>query len=285
MRLSTSWRRSAWATLGTSILARTGEFDSRLGEQVAQLWGGRHRQVAPTVWVERTREVTEREPIGVKRGKQIYKEVKKTVIDDDPVRLTQSRVKADLRLTHRQKGLLWYDTYDVVFSGRFLARNPDAVERTIGVELRFPSAQAIYDGFLFRVNGEAAPPANDLTKGLRTRVTVPPGGEVTIDVGYKSRGLDDWTYAFVGDGVGEVSDFDLIVNTNFREGGLPSRQHVADGEAARERRAGRSNGSSAIWSPGSTSASTCRTESTPDRSPRDSPPLRRSRCSSSSPSW
>jgi Inner membrane protein CreD len=210
-----------WATLGTSILARTGEFDSRLGEQVAQLWGGRHRQVAPTVWVERMREVTEREPIEVNRGKQIYKEVKKTVVDDDPVRLTQSRVKADLQLTHRQKGLLWYDTYDVVFSGRFLARNPDAVTRTIGVELRFPSAQAIYDGFLFRVNGQAAPPANDLTKGLRARVTVPPGGEVTIDVGYKSRGLDDWTYAFVGDGVGEVSDLDLIVNTNFLKVDFP----------------------------------------------------------------
>lgn len=210
-----------WATLGTSILARTGEFDSRLGEQVAQLWGGRHRQVAPAVWVERIREVTEREPIGVSGGKQIYREVKKTVVDDDPVRLTQSRVKADLRLTHRQKGLLWYDTYDVAFSGRFLARNPDMVARTIGVELRFPSAQAIYDGFLFRVNGQAAPPANDLAKGLRTRVTVPPGGEVAIDVGYKSRGLDDWTYAFVGTGVGEVSDFDLIVNTNFLKVDFP----------------------------------------------------------------
>jgi hypothetical protein len=211
----------AWATLGTSILARTGEFDSRLGDQVAQLWGGRHRQVAPAAWVERTREVTEREPIGVSAGKPIYKEVRKTVIDDDPVRLTQSRVKADLELTHRQKGLLWYDTYDVTFSGRFLARNPDTVPRTIGVELRFPSAQAIYDGFLFRVNGEAAPPANDLTKGLRTRVTVPPGGDVTIDAAYKSRGLDDWVYAFVGDGVGEVSDFDLIVNTNFMKVDFP----------------------------------------------------------------
>jgi len=205
----------AWATLGTSILARTGEFDSRLGDEVAQLWGGRHRQVAPIVSVERPREVTEREPIGFNGNKPIYKEVRKTVIDSDPVRLRQSRVKADLLLTHRQKGLLWYDTYDVNVAGRFLARNPDPVERTISVELRFPSAQAIYDGFLFRVNGAAAPPANDLTKGLRTRVTVPPGGEVAIDVAYKSRGLDDWTYAFVADGVGEISDFDLIVNTNF----------------------------------------------------------------------
>ena len=49
----------AWFTLGASIVARTGEFDSRLGQQVAQLWGGEHRQVAPRVWVERPRQVTE----------------------------------------------------------------------------------------------------------------------------------------------------------------------------------------------------------------------------------
>jgi len=205
----------AWGTLGASILARTGEFDSRLGTEVAQLWGGQHRQVAPTVWVERWREVTEKEPAGVSDGKQLYKEVKKNVLDRDPVRLTRSRVRADLRLTHRQKGLLWYDTYDVQFSGRFLARNPDTVERSLSVELLFPSGQAIYDEFAFRVNGESAPPASDLTKGLRTHVRVPAGGEVAIDVAYKSRGLDDWRYAFVADGVGEISDFDLTVTTDF----------------------------------------------------------------------
>ena len=37
----------AWGTLGASILARTGEFDSRLGTEVAQLWGGQHTQIAP----------------------------------------------------------------------------------------------------------------------------------------------------------------------------------------------------------------------------------------------
>ncbi len=49
----------AWLALGTSLVARTGEFDSRLGQEVAQLWGGEHRQVAPRVWVERPRQVTE----------------------------------------------------------------------------------------------------------------------------------------------------------------------------------------------------------------------------------
>ena len=98
------------------------------------------------------------------------------MIDSTPVRLVQSRIAADLKLTQRQKGLLWYDTYGVAFAAHYKARNPDPVERVIGVEFHFPSADTIYDKFVFRVNGEAAPPASDLSKGLVTRVTRPAAG-------------------------------------------------------------------------------------------------------------
>jgi hypothetical protein len=212
----------AWISLGTSILARTGEFDSKLEREVTQLWGGRHRQVAPTVWVQRPRQVTEQETVvPAKSNTPVVKEVTRTVIDSSPVRLFQSRIAADLKLTQRQKGLLWYDTYAVTYSAHYKARNPDSVERVIGVDLHFPSADTIYDQFVFRVNGETAPPASDLSKGLTTRVTVPPMGEVAIDVGYASRGLDDWTYAFAEQGVGEVSDFDLAVTTDFKNVDFP----------------------------------------------------------------
>src|SRR6516165_5469635 len=111
----------AWATLGTSIVVRTGEFDSKLAGEVSKLWGGRHRQVAPEVWVERPRQVTERVPIQTE-GTQVtvMKEVTKTVTDRAPVRLAQSRIEADLQLTDRQKGLLWYDTYGVRFSAHYM---------------------------------------------------------------------------------------------------------------------------------------------------------------------
>lgn len=211
----------AWFTLGTSIMARTGEFDSRLGQEVAQLWGGEHRQVAPAVWVERPRQVTEQ--VTDNSGpKPVVREVTKTVTDRVPLQPAQSRVGADLQLAHRQKGLLWYDTYGVGFTGRYRVRNPDAVERVIGVELNFPSAQAIYDQFVFRVNGHAAEPVSDLSKGLRSRVTVPAGGEALVEVGYKSRGLGQWTYAFAGEGVSEVKDFELRMKTDFADVDFPA---------------------------------------------------------------
>jgi inner membrane protein CreD len=213
----------AWVTLGTSILARTGEFDSKLEREVTQLWGGRHRQVSPSVWVQRPRQVTDRESVAVSGSNSpMVKEVTRTVTDMAPVRLLQSRIATDLKLTQRQKGLLWYDTYAVTFSAHYKARNPDSVERVIGVELHFPSADTIYDQFVFRVNGQAAPPASDLSKGLTAHVTVPPMGEVNIDLAYASRGLDDWTYAFAEQGVGEVSDFDLAVTTDFTNVDFPA---------------------------------------------------------------
>jgi len=145
----------------------------------------------------------------------VTKEVTKTVTDVASVRLSQSRIQADLQLTNRQKGLLWYDTYGVRFSAHYTARNPDPVERVIGVELKFPSSDAIYDQFVFRVNGESAPPASDLTRGLVTRVRIPAGSAVSIDVAYVSRGMDDWEYAFVDTGVAEISDFELALRTDF----------------------------------------------------------------------
>src|SRR5262245_5400209 len=144
----------AWIGLGTSILARTGEFDSKLEREVTQLWGGRHRQIAPSVWVQRPRQVTEQESVVPPRSHTpVIREVTRTVIDSAPVRIAQSRIATNLGLTQRQKGLLWYDTYAVTFNAHYKARNPDSVERVIGVELHFPSADTIYDQFVFRVNG------------------------------------------------------------------------------------------------------------------------------------
>ena len=41
---------AAWFVLGTSVAARSGEFDGRLSREVALLWGGPHAQSAPAVW-------------------------------------------------------------------------------------------------------------------------------------------------------------------------------------------------------------------------------------------
>jgi inner membrane protein involved in colicin E2 resistance len=212
----------AWATLGASIVARTGEYDARLGQEVAQLWGGEHRQVAPTAWVERPRLITEEVSDRSPDGKAAIRSVTKTVVDRAALPLNQSRVDVALTLAHRKKGLLWYDTYGVDFQGRYRVRNPDAVERRVGVEFHFPSKTALYDRFRFRVNQQTADPVSDLDKGLQSHVVLPPGGEALIEVSYDSRGLGQWSYAFAEQGVTEISDFALAMTTDFHDVDFPA---------------------------------------------------------------
>ncbi len=203
----------AWSILGGTIVNRTGESDSRLAQEVAQLWGGRHLQVAPTACIERPRTVVE--DVKDAAGSGRTEPVRKTVQDAVPVALEASRVNASLTLDQRQKGLLWYATYGVSFAARYRIRNPDAEPRQAVVRFSFPSTQAIYDNFAFRVNGRSADPVSDFSQGLVARTLLGPGQEAWIEVSYRSRGLGDWTYAFTGNGVAQVNDFTLTLDTDF----------------------------------------------------------------------
>jgi hypothetical protein len=211
---------AAWLTLGLSIVSRTGEFDSWLRDEVAQLWGGQHRQQAPAVWIERERQVTEQ--VADTADARVVRTVTRTVVDVVPVALTQSRIDVALDLDHRQKGLLWYDTYAVDFRGRYRLRNPDALPRRLGVKFAFPSSQGIYDNFQLSVNQQRAAGVSDLSQGLQTFVDLPANGEASIDISYTSRGLDTWNYAVAEKGVAEVSDFELAMTTDFRAVDFPA---------------------------------------------------------------
>jgi hypothetical protein len=132
-----------------------------------------------------------------------------------PLQLLSSRVDVELGLDQRRKGLLWYDTYRVAFTGAWRVQNPDPEPRRLVVQLKFPSTQAIYDGFRFSVNGVPAAPVNDLSQGATAAVELPAGGEAPVEVAYTSRGLGQWVYAFGPSGVAQVEDFHLTMRTDF----------------------------------------------------------------------
>jgi hypothetical protein len=205
----------AWSILGSTVVGRTGQMDGRLSQEVAQLWGGQHVQVAPQATVRRPREVEEevREPDA--RGRTVIRTVKRTVIDEAPFPATSSRVRVDLGLDHRRKGLLWYDTYTVAFQADYRFANPDPLEREVVVKFDFPSKEAIYDAFEVRLGGREAPPTTDFSNGVTLTERVAPGEDLELRVAYRSRGLGEWAYAFVREGVAQVRDFDLTMTTDF----------------------------------------------------------------------
>lgn len=209
----------AWSILGGTLVGRTGESDERLAQEVAQLWGGRHNQVAPSAFIQRPREVDEEvkdasgKPIGLTR---------KTVLEAVGVPLDSSRVEAFLELDQRRKGLLWYDTYAVRLVARYTLRNPDPEPRLVQARLAFPSSQAIYDGFVFELNGRPAGRISDLSQGVVAEAQLGPGEEGVLELAYRSRGLDDWSYSFVSSGVAQVKDFTMTVDTDFAAVDFPA---------------------------------------------------------------
>lgn len=215
----------AWFILGGSVAIRTGESNQALAREVEQIWGGTHRQVAPAVWYERTSVVTEPEkaPGGTTPlvGGGL---VSRTVVHRHPLPIVSSRVTADLDLDYRRKGLLWYDTYGVVFLARYVLRNTSSAPETVFARFDFPSRDGLYDAFVFKVNG-APIEMSDPERGSIAQVAMAPGQEVPFEVSYKSRGLGTWTYAFAENGVAQVRDFQIDVTTDcdgvdFPAGGL-----------------------------------------------------------------
>jgi hypothetical protein len=198
----------AWAVLAGTIFYRTYSSDSELRGKVASSWGAPQEQSPPTAsYVEGSvRDVTTK-----KNGEEVVRKVddRRNVSLD----LQKSRVNAALHADYRRKGLLWYSTYEVRFAGAYEFVNPDDQPREVTFTLHLPAQQAIYDDVVFTVNGAplALENVKDETYG---KMTVLPHQTASLNVGYRSQGLDSWHYSF-GDSVSHVRDFELRVATDF----------------------------------------------------------------------
>jgi inner membrane protein involved in colicin E2 resistance len=205
----------AWAILGGTIFTRT--YDSGLVsfDQVASLWGTKQNQAPPsasfTVYKEKQEETYE-------YGRKVVKTVTEPITTELP--LESSRINVDLDLSHRQKGLLWYSTYKVAFSGVYGFRNTSDKEQTVDFKLPFPTTQAIYDNLIFTVDG-APVSINNYENAAQAAVKIGAGKTAQLAVGYSSQGLTEWRYSFGSQGVAQVRDFDLRMTTNFKDIDFP----------------------------------------------------------------
>jgi inner membrane protein involved in colicin E2 resistance len=199
----------AWIILGSTIFYRTHNADSALRGVVASNWGSAQEQKLPSANLEVKEKRTE-EVIEDKRRQTRVTYV--TVLKELP--LEASRLNVALDLEHRQKGLLWYSTYTVIFAGTYTFRNHTSEGGPVQFILPFPASQAIYDDLVFTIDGQPVPITSEKTQAVAT-VAVPAGKTVTLQVGYRSQGLGSWAYSFDNE-VTQVRDFSLNVRTNFK---------------------------------------------------------------------
>jgi len=190
----------AWCVLGSTIYMRTYERGPALRDKVASSWGSPQTQSPPRACFT-----------------QPGKTEKETVTIALP--LDRSRVNAGLQLEHRRKGLLWYSTYTVACQGAYTFHNPSEVEQDVTFTLDYPASQAVYDDFVFQLDGVPLQTENRQGSAV-AKAHLAAGRPVELRVGYRSQGLERWVYKFGGD-VAQVRDFELRMTTDFRDIDFP----------------------------------------------------------------
>ena len=116
----------AWAVLGTTIFSRTYDLNQVSVNKVESLWGTAQNQSPPRATYQ---QINTREIDSLENGKVIKRKVEERV--DIPVPAQSSHIDVALDLEHRQKGLLWYSTYKVGFSGNYGFRNTSDKEENV----------------------------------------------------------------------------------------------------------------------------------------------------------
>ncbi len=171
----------AWLGLAQQLSERHSAVDFQLKSEVRGLWGQTHFQRGPSV-----------------------------KNDEDYLEILEAEVEANLQLSHRQKGMLWYSTYLVDFRGRYTVA-PGAT----CFEFPLPVKQGMFSEFKVTVNGQEA----DWKRGTDSISLQLPNDTETIDVSYRGQGLDRWAYEFVGDS--SVRNLNLVVKTDFHDYDFP----------------------------------------------------------------
>jgi hypothetical protein len=214
----------AWVILGGTLVSRTGDTSSSLDREVQLLWGPPGQQLPPTgtyADTETTREVVTTNTNPANPTQQVV-ENKKIVAR--PLLLDGSTIEASFDLRHRSKGLLWFPTYTIDFSGAYLFVNPTT--ETKEATLRFPlngagseqesmgSSSVSFDDF--QVLDEAGRPVSYSIEGGAAvwKAAFAPEARHRYTIAYHTRGTSRWQYA-MSQGTGEVKSFSLHMKTSF----------------------------------------------------------------------
>ena len=228
----------AWATLGGTLLARSSTSFDGLGASVRALWGPPQQQRAPMAFWSELRQEKSREQRTDEEGRHYVVESAHDVEVRHPMPLEQTELDVALALRHRQKGLLWFATYDVSLAGRYAFRNDTAVARDL--EVRFPLEQdsVVYDAFAV-TGADGAPVEVSFADGAAAFTRrVGPGQLLAFAVAYRSRGTERWSYGQEGAGLGpeagRARHVRIAVTTDFAEvdfpeGALSPSSHGAAG--------------------------------------------------------
>lgn len=235
----------AWVILGSALVVRSGEASSEITREVQKLWGPSMEQFPPRVVPPSGAPAAAgKGSARVEKSEQAQALAQAQAQAPDPgttggapatqkASLDGSDIAVRLALTHRQKGLLWFPTYEVDFAAKYTFANEADEDATLTLEFPLQPGEVVYDGF--QVTDGAGQPVDVSIEGgaARWQADFAPGERRDFGVKYRSRGTSQWQYALTA-GTGKVERFRLALDTDFEDidflpGSLSPSQKSAEG--------------------------------------------------------
>ncbi len=211
---------AAWCILGSTIFLRTESTSSSLYGRVSSTWGDTQEQTQPEIrYLKEQMETVTSEEDGKKVTRQELK------VCPQPVAWDSSNLRADLHVDYRQKGLLWFSTYQVAFQGEHSFHNPTSSEQTFEFRLLLPAQKAVYDGLALYLYGKQLPLFFSGSL-VSAKAVIPAGASGVLKTAYRSQGQKSWRYRLAqpaapnatppgGSEVSQVNAFHMTLATDF----------------------------------------------------------------------
>ena len=186
---------AAWAILGGNLEYRTSKLQKSLAEEVNNLWG-------PSSLVQKA------PYLQAVRGYRV-----------EPIK-TEAAVEFEHH--NRYKGLLWFSTYTVNFSGEYTVQAPITGQTGKAALFNFelPHGASFFENLRVSLDGQIRAVKYKASNGNILVIPLPADNAPhRIAVSYKTRGRDRWEYALSRSGKEPilVKDFKLTARTNFKE--------------------------------------------------------------------
>ncbi len=236
---------AAWLILGSTLVVRSGEVTRGLENEVHQLWGPPIEQRPPEGrFLPETRELLAAPPSASPPTVADVNPERPTAQPAEPAKsdpserapLVGSKLDVKLELEQRKKGLVWFPTYDVDFSGEYTFANRSDDQRNLSVTFPLIANNAMYEGFEVTANGATV--ESEVRDGMATFTDTLPAGEArSYRIAYRSRGTTRFDYHLTA-GTGRVEGFELNLRTDFPDVNFPSgsvspSEHGVDGDGWR----------------------------------------------------
>lgn len=211
----------AWVVLGGIMLSRSSTQSGQLRGSVSELWGSPQSQQAPAL-VFHWDTMEERTSTETQDGRERTVRRMERVHHTKNLMPASTRISADLTLDQRLKGLVWYSLYNVDFKGAWEYQHREPLPGYLEVGFSFPDASGIYDNFRIAVdNTDRGREATPVDGRVNLMVEVQPGQRIPIEIGYRSRGMDQWRYV-PAPGVANLENFTLAMSTDFKAIDFPA---------------------------------------------------------------